>query len=242
MDELTIQRLNAINRQFYQTTAQTFDQTRGAAWPGWERLLPDLKRPHNGATFAVLDVGCGNGRFGVFLGDHLKLEIDYHGVDNNPALLDRAFEALRDAPGLAATVERRDVVLSPPERGSYDLVAAFGLMHHIPGAANRQAFLRRLSALLKPGGMLAFACWRFYEYDRFRERLIDWPDDLAPKVEQHDYLLDWRRGAVAWRYCHYVDDAEHQALIDATGLDEIRTFRADGSDNRMNRYSLLRGS
>lgn len=88
--------------------------------------------------------------------------------------------------------------------------------------------------------MLCFAAWRFYEYERFRERLVDWDEGIA--VEKHDYLLDWRRGERALRYCHYVDDSEHAELIAATGLTEIATYRADGSNNTMNNYSVLRKS
>ncbi|MBC7869373.1 MAG: class I SAM-dependent methyltransferase [Chitinophagaceae bacterium] len=239
MDATTIQRLNAINREFYRVTADEFDQTRGTAWPGWEKLLPYLNRKPNGTTFSVLDVGCGNGRFGVFLAEHVGRELDYHGMDNNGALLERAMQAVSAAPGVATTLERRDVVEDPPDSGLYDLVAVFGVIHHIPGCRQRQEFIRMLAKRVKPGGVLALACWRFYEFDRFRSRIIPWGDDLRDVVENHDYLLDWRRGEVALRYCHYVDDAEHAALLKASGLDEIVTYRADGFTGTVNQYSIL---
>ncbi|MEO0562469.1 MAG: hypothetical protein AAF125_10160, partial [Chloroflexota bacterium] len=65
-----------------------------------------------------------------------------------------------------------------------------------------------------------------------------WPPDLDR--EPGDYLLDWRRGTVARRYCHHVDDAEHDALVHTTGLEEVARFRADGADGRTNQYSVLR--
>jgi SAM-dependent methyltransferase len=227
MNTATIHRLNAINREFYRVTADSFDQTRGQAWPGWNRLLPHLKNP-----LSVLDVGCGNGRFGLFLMEHLGTGVHYHGIDSSPALLQRARAALPDA-----ILEERDIVENPPEHGSYDLVALFGVIHHIPGAAQRQNFMRILAERVKPGGILAFACWCFYEYERFRERIIPWPADIT--VEQHDYLLDWRRGGVALRYCHYVDDTEQAALVAATGLVAVESYRADGFNGAVNHYSLL---
>lgn len=230
MDDATIQRLNAINREFYHITADAFDQTRGQPWPGWWRLLPHLQTPLH-----VLDVGCGNGRLGVFLAQQAALAA-YHGVDNNPALLQRAQAALAHLPQI--TLETRDIVENPPDSGSYGLVALFGVMHHIPGRARRQSLLRALAQRVAPGGVLAFACWRFYEFERFRRRIVPWPQDL--RTEPHDYLLDWRQGETALRYCHYVDEEEHAALVAASGLEEAERYEADGFSGTVNRYSILR--
>jgi SAM-dependent methyltransferase len=232
MDAETIRRLNAINREFYRLTADDFSETRGTAWPGWERLLPYLRAP-----LSVLDVGCGNGRFGLFLAEHLgAANVQYHGVDSSGELLAHARNALAGLPDVK--LEARDIVENPPDAGDYDLVALLGVLHHIPGEAERQLFMRRLAERVKSGGLLVFAAWRFYEYERFRERIVPWPSDI--QVEPGDYLLDWRRGVVALRYCHYTDDAEHAALVAATGLSEIATYRADGATGDANRYSLLR--
>ena len=238
MDQATIQRLNAINQTFYETTAQEFDQTRGRAWQGWFDLLPYL--PKNQHNISVLDVGCGNGRFGVFLAENLDCEITYHGMDNNRMLLEVAQVAVSATPETSATLEYRDIVNNPPDSGLFDLVALFGVIHHIPGFDQRRDFMHTLAQRLKPDGLLVFASWRFYEFERFKERIVAWEADLAQRVEKYDYLLDWRRGEVALRYCHYVDDDEQQALIEATGLHKIDTYRADGYQNRLNRYSVLK--
>ena len=100
--------------------------------------------------------------------------------------------------------------------------------------------MRTLAQRVAPNGILAFACWRFNEYERYTSRFLSWPADLAP--EPHDYLLDWRRGANALRYCHYIDDNEHNELVAATGLQELERFRADGETGDVNCYSVLRKS
>lgn len=239
MDDATRARLNAINRRFYQVTADSFDETRNHAWPGWERLLTHLRLP-----LRVLDIGCGNGRFGVFLAEHLQPSstalLHYHGIDSSPALLTHADRALAHhaSPGSIYSLEERDIVESPPDDGLYDLVVLFGVMHHIPGASERQELVKSLAARVAPGGILGIACWRFYEYPRFRDRVVPWPDDIT--VEAGDMLLDWRRGEHALRYCHYVDDAEQAALVAASGLTEIASYRADGNTNDINCYSLLK--
>jgi tRNA (uracil-5-)-methyltransferase TRM9 len=229
VDKVTIQRLNAINQAFYATVADDFDTTRQQAWPGWDALLPFLRTP-----LSVLDVGCGNGRFGLFLSRNLQVPLLYHGVDSSSALLERARTALQH---LDADLEARDIIEHPPDTGRYDLVALFGVLHHVPGTEQRQALMQQLAQRLKPGGLLAFACWRFYEYERFRQRIVPWSPDLS--AERNDYLLDWRRGETAIRYCHYVDDDEHRALIQATGLKEVVTYRADGFTGDVNCYSVL---
>jgi tRNA (uracil-5-)-methyltransferase TRM9 len=235
MDDSTIEQLNAVNRRFYRVTAADFDQTRGYAWPGWVSVCDVLASPPR----RVLDVACGNGRFGVYLAERYTAPVAYHGMDNNPQLLALAHDALHELPSLQVQLTERDVVLAPPDEGAYDLVVAFGLLHHIPGAANRQAFVRSLARRVAPGGVLAFAGWRFYAFERFRQRIIPWAEPLASQVERHDYLLDWRRGANALRYCHYVDDDELATLIDASGLTPLTTFRADGKTGDMNAYALL---
>lgn len=236
MDAETRRRLNVINRDFYATVAAEFDQTRGQPWRGWEPILAHLPAAD---PLRVLDVGCGNGRFGVYLAESLpNRQIDYHGVDNAAGLLARAEESLAALANVHMRVENRDVVEQFPDVGSYDLIGLFGVIHHVPGADYRREFMRALAARVAPGGLFALAAWRFYEYERFRERIAKMPDDLTS--EQHDYLLDWRRGETALRYCHYVDDGEHRALVEASGLSEIATYRADGHTNDVNRYSLLR--
>jgi SAM-dependent methyltransferase len=230
MNSATIERLNQINRDFYRAVAAEFDKSRGDPWPGWNTLLSYLTMP-----LSVLDVGCGNGRFGLFLAHTLGPNLTYYGIDNNPVLLEHARESLM---GIETRLEIRDVVECPPDTGQFDLVALFGLLHHIPGYEQRRVLMRTLAQRITPGGLLAFAVWRFYDYERFRERIVPWPAEI--QVEPNDYLLDWRRGTHALRYCHYVDEAEQASLIAATGLTEIITYRADGRTNDLNRYSLLR--
>jgi SAM-dependent methyltransferase len=253
MNETTIRRLNAINRRFYAQVADDFDITRASAWPGWSRLLLHLRPFQDQGTIRVLDVGCGNGRFGVFLAGQFPGKIHYHGLDNSPALLDRAQRSLSaiagDHFGFGLTV--RDLIESPPaddaplSRDTYDLVALFGVMHHIPGSENRRALMRALAAQADQGGLLAVAFWRFMDFERFRERVVPWPDDLAAEVEYGDHLLNWRGGSSTpgespLRYCHHVDDAEQIALVEASGLQVVEAFRADGFTGTVNSYRVLR--
>ena len=85
MDDSTRQRLNAVNRDFNTQHAGTFARTRNHPWPGWERAL---RAGPQEEPLRVLDVGCGNGRFGHFLAEQAGRRIAYTGVDLSPALLE----------------------------------------------------------------------------------------------------------------------------------------------------------
>jgi SAM-dependent methyltransferase len=248
MDEQTARRLNAINRTFYTVVADDFDSTRSGAWGGWMTLLPTLRPLAVRQQVRILDAGCGNGRFGAFLAAHLfqgrSIPLIYHGVDNNPLLLAKA-AALRHAfPNLTARFEQRDLLDLPAFEDSYDLIALMAVLHHIPGRERRARLVAHLAERLSVGGLMVFTSWRFYEYARFRRRIAAWDADLTDKVEPGDFLLDWRRGQhaglPALRYCHHIDDAEQDALIAATGLQVVLSFRADGEGDRANAYVALR--
>lgn len=227
MDESTIRRLNALNQQFYEIVANDFDATRQKPWAGWRQLTPYL---HSGMR--VLDVGCGNGRFGVFIAENLQGASSYTGLDSSSTLLERARLALAH---VQAQLLVHDVVTAPlgEDMGQFDLVVLFGVLHHVPGAAQRLDLMRRLARCVEPGGWLVFSEWRFYEDERLRARILPW--DAEMQIEPGDYLLDWRRGTTALRYCHYVDEQEHQQLLAATGLARVAEFRADSA----NLYSVL---
>ena len=83
MNEKIAAQLREINRKFYDGLAQPFTQTRQRPHDGFFELmnyLPDEK-------VSLLDVGCGNGRFGLFLEQHKRL-IDYTGIDFSVGLLE----------------------------------------------------------------------------------------------------------------------------------------------------------
>jgi SAM-dependent methyltransferase len=240
MDAESIKRLNDLNRAFYALTVADFDESRGRPWPGWRRLLPHLTGMPS--PLRTLDVGCGNGRFGRFLAHNVAAEVQYHGLDFSPALLDAARAAFARMDILPeAVLEVHDVAFGNLPAGECELIVVFGLLHHVSGGDRRRALVHSLAGHVAPGGLLAFTGWRFYEYERFRERVAPWPEGVAR--EPGDFLLDWRRGHAAntaLRYCHYIDDDEHAVLVAASGLEQVETFRADGHTDDINRYTILR--
>ncbi len=244
----TAHALDAINREFYRSRAAAFSATREAPWPGWERVLAATPGGP-GAPLRVLDLGCGNGRLAPFLADRATAGLAYTGVDRSPELL---AEARRRLP--AATLRRLDLMeperaLRPlPERG-YDLVAAFGLLHHLPGFERRTALLAAAGRRLAPGGLLAVSLWRFALFARFAPRRVTleaWnrrsPTHLDPaELEPGDWLLRFGE-AGDLRYCHFVDAPERARLLAALAAEGLRlreAFLADGREDALNEYLLF---
>jgi hypothetical protein len=114
------------------------------------------------------------------------------------------------------------------------------VLHHVPGRENRIGLLTRLSALLVPGGLLAFSVWRFDRYPRFRKKIVPWADFLARSgvdidledLEPGDCILTWGGAPPAFRFCHAMSEEEEQELARALPLDPVSSFNAGSEPNR----------
>lgn len=102
---------------------------------------------------AVLDVGCGDGFLAARLAGRLASDGDgarrVVALDVDEAVLERARSRFPDA---AVDWRHGDVLSYPFEPGSFDAVVSNATLHHLPDTA---AALRRLGALVRPGGVLA---------------------------------------------------------------------------------------
>jgi tRNA (uracil-5-)-methyltransferase TRM9 len=238
MSPETILALNEINRRFYRTSAEAFSASRDYPWLGWERIVGGLPEPPR----SVLDVGCGNGRFGVYLAAWLGGEFSYLGLDASAELLALA----RRQTGLPAdtTLVQRDLVADPSAEalpaGRHPLVAVFGLLHHVPSFDRRRELLGALADRLEPGGRLAVSVWRFGAFERFRHKRVPFepPVDTAD-LEPGDALLSFGEEPGAVRYCHFLDGEEIDRLVAAAALPCLDRFSADGREGALNDYLVL---
>ncbi len=245
MDQSVVTKLNQLNQQFYQTVAVEFTKTRQQAWEGWTKLEPFLTQlPAQHPQ--VLDVGCGNGRFGAFLHQEFPdTDWKYTGIDNSSELLAVAKNQLKSIYTKAALqlieadiLTKLDTILTT----NADLICLFGVMHHIPSFALRQTLLQKLSEHLLPGGLLIFTAWQFDQIPNIlaRQKTASEIGLQATDLEANDYLLTWERGPTAIRYCHLLAETEAQQLIAATGLELVASFAADGQQQQTNQYYVLR--
>jgi SAM-dependent methyltransferase len=112
-------------------------------------LLDPMHRRHIEALEIVkpgartLEVGCGNGSISAWLADRVSPDGTAVAFDLDLSLI----EAL--APNLE--LRQGDIVAGPVERGSFDLVTARAVLHHI---ADAEAVIKNLAASMRPGGAI----------------------------------------------------------------------------------------
>ena len=115
--------------------------------------LPLPKHPRG------LEIGCGQGIGTRILVERCGAYVVATDVDAGQVALART--RLADLPEGAVAFERVDAREMPFDDGSFDVVCAFGVLHHIdPGW--RQA-VSEVGRVLKPGGYFVFIDWLMSE-------------------------------------------------------------------------------
>ena len=252
-----IERLAEINRRFYSEHGRDFSDTRHSLQPGVRRLIESL----NGDE-TILDLGCGNGGLAAELSRRGHRGF-YLGLDLSASLLEQAragsyaFEAQFlqvDVLEITAAGGGKGIPFPLPQpTGAHDnpadsaartwsVIAAFAMLHHIPGREHRLRVLSEAHEVLRPDGRFFLSVWQFLESPRFKSRIQPWSTfDLLPEdLDPGDFLLDWRHGLPGLRYVHQFDKAELTELAAASGFTVAETFYSDGKDRRSGLYQVWR--
>jgi SAM-dependent methyltransferase len=230
-----VRRLVDCNRAFYQTFAAPFAATRVRVQPGARRLLARVA-----PDSAVADLGCGDGNAARWLGSHGQ-HGRYLGVDFSPALLSVARAAEYPFP---VKFQAADFLAEGWDRAqpgaAFDFILAFAVLHHIPGAAGRVAFLSGCRRLLVPGGILFLSSWQFLRSEKLRARIVPWSEIGLEEsdIDEGDFLLDWRQGGRGLRYVHVVGEEERLRLAAQAGFTETECFQSDGEGGRLADYTV----
>lgn len=254
MDEATRQMLLSVNKRFYDEYSDSFGASRQRPWPAWETLLSETlgatsEEAREDGQLRILDVGCGNGRFGVLAADRIGPQISYLGLDQSLGLLAQAQEALE---GRVEQLRLQPMDLGNPGTAldelqqAFDIIGIFGVLHHLPGEAERRRLLTRLGRKLAPGGQLWASWWMLHHTERFDKKVVPWdrlgassPPQMAPdprRLEEGDTLLSWQRDGFGLRYLHFPPKAEIERLQSLDGLRLVRSLASDGPTGRENLY------
>jgi tRNA (uracil-5-)-methyltransferase TRM9 len=233
MEIKTARRLLDINKYFYAEFAEQFAQTRNIPQPGFSKLLDYIPQPCQ----SVIDVGCGNGRFGKFL-SQFRSGFSYTGVDYIEPFLEIAGNSIE------GDFISRDI--SKPgfleEQGSYDLAVCLATLQHIPCKQNRLAVLKEMVDHITDHSRIFISNWQFTKSDRQMRKILDWqkvgirPEDVDP----NDFLLSWQGNGQGERYVHLIDRSEMSWLAHAAGLAIIDEYHSDGREGNLNHYTILK--
>lgn len=237
MKQAIIDTLLSLNKQFYETVEFEFDGTRKKPWDGWYKLLPQVWQLSTAST--ILDLGCGNGRFGEFLLHYMDMAT-YIGIDQNETLLKIAKNKIPSGQFFALDITDNQSLKSVEAKA--DIISLIAVLHHIPSFHSRATLLKTCSQKLRKGGLIIFTAWQFLSIEQLKNRVVDW--GVVQEIDQgdletHDYLIDWQRGQHALRYCHLITAKEIEELTGPLQLTKVAQFFADGKDGKSNIYVVL---
>ena len=232
MKDEIVEKLLLLNQDFYARFAWPFADSRSSPQPGFNLLLEHMPENYD----HVLDVGCGNGRFGQFMMNNCS-PFNYTGLDFTSELLVLAEE------NVSGEFLQRDISRAGylEGLGKFDLIVCLATMQHVPGRTNRINMLREMKLHLTDDGRIFLANWQFLDSVRQRQKIQDWGEvGLSEEdVEPGDYLLSWQRQGSGLRYVCSIDVVETAGLAEDAVLREVSQFRSDGKEGNLNLYTVL---
>lgn len=162
-------------------------------------MAASLARRGVGPGAALLDAGCGTGRYTVELG---RRGFVVTGVDRASALLDEAWIRVREAgAGVRVRIERGDL-RSLPAGPVYDAVVCRGVLNDFVDASARAAVFEGFARALRAGGVLLLD-------------VRDWDATAAGKTAQPvvERRVSTPRGLLVFRSETRLDRATRRMLI-----------------------------
>ncbi|MBN2044885.1 MAG: class I SAM-dependent methyltransferase [Anaerolineales bacterium] len=234
MQPEVVEKLLKLNHEFYQTFAGHFSATRQRLQSGVVQVAATI--PH---TARLLDLGCGNGLLAAHLHKHGHAG-RYTGIDTASNLIEIAKEQQIPNTGFFTADLSDSDWHKDLQAGGFDYILCFAVMHHLPGQELRLRFLGQVHHLLAADGRFIFSNWQFLTSERLRNRIVPW-EQIAlseDQVDEHDYLMDWRRGGNGLRYVHFYNNQELNALANASAFNICGLFTSDGENGRLGLYHI----
>jgi len=180
MDKEYAKYLLEKTRKNYNLIAEDFSSKRAKPWEETKFLFDNYLIPGE----KILDLGCGNGRYYLFVKDK---RVDYFGVDSSERLIEIAREKYPKG-----KFQVGDALNLPFPGNFFDKVYSIAVLHHIPSEKLRLKVLSDIKRVLKPGGLLILTTWKFHQFKEYYLILkytllkligkskLDWGDIFEP--------------------------------------------------------------
>jgi len=214
MDKRNADKLLEKTKNNYDAFADSFSQTRDYIPAQMGRLL--VGRVMEGD--AVLDVGCGNGRYYPLLA---KKGARYRGIDISGKLVDIAKHKFPQGDFSVA-----DALFLPFKNNEFDVFFSVAVLHHIPSQGYRKRFFQEAYRVLKPGGVLFVMVWdlrlrsmvRVKNWKRLKNFLSSQARAAAQieKLDPRDFFIPWQKEYK--RYVHSFRPEELKKLAQECGF------------------------
>lgn len=206
MNEKTAKQLLEKVIDDYSQIAEEFDQTRKNDWEEFHGFLEYINDNQ-----ALLDLGCGNGRFYSYLKKYRKTK--YTGIDNNKNLLEKAKERFGDI------FIEGDILSIPAINEQYDITVSIASLHHIPSIKLQNEALQEIHRVLKKGGIAIITVWNLFQR-RYKKHI--WQARLRNVLSLGNYggrdtFIPWGCSEIK-RYYYAFKPAELENLLKENGF------------------------
>jgi SAM-dependent methyltransferase len=122
--------------------------------------------------------------------------------------------------------------------GKFDVIFAFGLVHHIPSSEFRTKWFQQVVSLLKPNGIFVFTTWNYDRDARFTPVNTE-IKNFEEELEDGDYCLGWDNKKDAYRYVHIYTTEEIEKILASSNAKLLSKFSSDGKNGNLNDYYIV---
>jgi|GEM_PF-5289224 len=221
--------LNQLNRKFYNSLSQDWNNSRQHPWLGWQEVMKSLHT----SPASILDIGCGNGRFLQFLQKELE-KFSYTGLDFSEKLLE--FAAKTETGKNSVQFKQIDLInqedlRSVLQNNKYDLITVFAVMHHLPTFADCKMLLQLLAEHLNADGVLVYSLWEANLLEKFSQKIVR-------EISDTEFILNFK--GEGERYVKIFTAEERLELVYSSKLNLVKSFAADSKTGNLNTYYMLK--
>ncbi len=190
----------------FDAIAEEFDRSRSRVWVEEASLLLGRGR--------LLDLGCGNGRNGIYLSDRGSYVV----------FADISFNMLKVVGRKRPSPPRVqcDASSLPFRDQCFDGVLFIAALHHLP-RDERNAALKEIRRILKPKGLAVISAWALFQ-PRFFRKIPKMIVEALKGKEFGDIYVPWGSKKRLLRYYHLMTRRELTDLVRRSGLKVLAAY------------------